>query len=116
MPSEDTKILVFNRYHQSDKAQFIIYTNLESLLKKVFRCKIYPEKSSVTKAIGHFSSGFSMSTTLSFKDIENKDDISRCKNCMKKFCISIREHAMKIINFKKKKMKITSYMKKAKFC
>ena len=28
------------------------------------------------------------------------------KKCMKKFCEFLREHAMKIINFKEKKMKI----------
>ena len=30
-------------------------------------------------------------------------DVYRCKYCMKKFCESLREHAMKIIDFKKKK-------------
>ena len=29
MPSEDTKMLDFNQYQISDKAPFIIYTNLE---------------------------------------------------------------------------------------
>ena len=30
MPSEDTKILVFNQYRISDKTLFIIYADLES--------------------------------------------------------------------------------------
>ena len=30
-------------------------------------------------------------------------DVYRGKYCMKRFCESLREHAMKIINFKKKK-------------
>ena len=47
-----------------------------------------------------------MSTISSFKSIENKHDVCRSKNCMKRFCESLREHAMKIINFKKKKMKL----------
>ena len=34
-------------------------------------------------------------------------DVYRGKYCMKRFCESLREHAMKIINFKKKKMKIS---------
>ena len=54
-----------------------------------------------------------MSTTSSFKSIENKHDVYRGKDCMKNFCESLRDHAMKIINFKKKKKnvinKITSY-------
>ena len=44
-----------------------------------------------------------MSIISSFKSIENKHDVYRGKDCMKKFCESLREHAMKIINVKKKK-------------
>ena len=47
--------------------------------------------------------GFSMSTISSFKIIENKYAVYRGNDCMKKFCESLREHAMKIINFEKKK-------------
>ena len=47
-----------------------------------------------------------MSTISSFRSIENKHDVYRGKDCMKKFCEFLREHAMKIINFKKKKMKL----------
>ena len=43
-----------------------------------------------------------MSTISSFRSIENKHDVHRGKDCMKKFCDSIKEHAMKIINFKEK--------------
>ena len=46
-----------------------------------------------------------MSTISSFKNIENKHDVYRGKDCMKKFCESLRKHAMKIINFKKEKVK-----------
>ena len=47
-----------------------------------------------------------MSTLFSFRSIENKLDVYRGKGCMKKFCESLREHEMKIIDFKKKKMKL----------
>ena len=47
-----------------------------------------------------------MSTILSFKSLESEHDVYRGKDCMKKFCESLREHAMEIINFKKKKMKL----------
>ena len=40
MPSEDTKILEFNQNQKSDKAPFIIYTDLESLIEKTDGCKI----------------------------------------------------------------------------
>ena len=47
-----------------------------------------------------------MSTISLFKNIENKQDVYRGRDCMKKSCKSLREHAMKIIYFKKKKMKL----------
>ena len=44
-----------------------------------------------------------MCTISSFRNIENKHDVYRGKDFMKKFCEFLREHAMKIIDFKKKK-------------
>ena len=43
-----------------------------------------------------------MSTISSFRSINNKHDVSRGKDYMKKFREFLREHAMKIINFFKK--------------
>ena len=83
MPSKDTKI--FNKYQKSDKAPFFIYVDLECLSE-------------------HIPSGFSMSTISSFRSIENKHDVYRGKDCMKKFCKSLREHAMQIMNFQNEKI------------
>ena len=47
-----------------------------------------------------------MSTISSLKSLENKHDVYRNKDCMKYFCESLREHSMKIIKSKKKKMKL----------
>ena len=41
-----------------------------------------------------------MYTISSFRSMENKDDVYRGKDRKKKFCESLREHTMKIINFK----------------
>ena len=101
--SADTKILEFNQYQKSDKAPFIIYVDLECLVEKIDGCRNNPENSSTAKVGEHIPSGFSMSTISSFKNIENKSDVYRGKDCMKKFCESLREHSMKKINFKKKK-------------
>ena len=70
MPSEDTKILEFNQYPKFDKAPIIICADLECLIG----------------FLKHIPSGFSMSTISSFKNIENKYDVYRGKDCMKKFC------------------------------
>ena len=42
-----------------------------------------------------------MSTISSFKNTENKSDVYRDKDCMKKFCEYLREHALELINFLK---------------
>ena len=65
-----------------------------------------PENSSTTKVSEHIPSGFSMSTISSFRSIENKHDVYKGKDCMKKFCEFLREHALKIINVKKEKKKV----------
>ena len=38
-----------------------------------------------------------MSTISSVRSIENKYDVYRGKDCMKKFCEFLRKHVMKII-------------------
>ena len=35
MPSKDTKILEFNQYQKSDQALFIIYADLECMMKEI---------------------------------------------------------------------------------
>ena len=45
-----------------------------------------------------------MSTISLFKSIENKPDVYRGKDCAKKFCKYLREHAMKIIHLKNMKL------------
>ena len=47
-----------------------------------------------------------MSTVSSFKGIEHKHDLYRGKDCVNKFCETSREQAMKIIDFRKRKMKL----------
>ena len=106
MPSEDTKILEFNEYQKSYKVPFIIYADLECIIEKIDGCKNNPENLSTSKVNEHIPSGFSMSTISSFRSIEYKHDVCRGKDCIKKFCESLREHAMKIMNFKKKKVKL----------
>ena len=103
MLSEDTKIYEFNQYQKSDKASFINYVNLECIIEKIDGCKNNPENSFTTKVSEHIPSSFLMSVISSFISIENKHDVFRSKDCLKKFCEYLREHAMKIINFKKKK-------------
>ena len=91
---------------KSDKVPFIIYADLESLIEKTDGCKNSPENSSTTKVGQHIPSGFSMFTISSFKSIEYKYDVYGGKDCMKKVCESLREHAVEMVKFKNKKIKL----------
>ena len=94
MPLEDTKMLDFNKYKKSD------------IIKKIDGCKSNLENSSKAKVSEHIPSGFSMCTISSFRSKENTHDIYRDKDCMIEFCEFLRDHVIKIINFKKKKMNL----------
>ena len=103
MPEKDNKILKNNHGQKSMKVPFIIYADVESLLEKMDTCHNNPEKSSTTKRNKHTPSGYSLFTHCSFDTTKNKFDYYRGKNCMKKFCLDLREHATKISNYEKKK-------------
>ena len=104
MPNEDNKILKYNHGEKSMKAPFIIYADLESLLEKVNTCYNSPEKSSTTKINKHTPSGYSSFTHCSFYETKNKIGSYRGEDCMKKFCLDLREHVTKIIYYEKKEM------------
>ena len=67
-------------------------------------CKNNTENLSTTKVGEHILSGFSMSIILWFKSIKNKHAVYRGRDCMVIFCESLREQAIKIINFFLKKL------------
>ena len=104
MPSEDTKILEFNQYQKSAIAPFIIYADLDCIIEKIDGSKNNPENSSTIKVSKHIRTSFSMSTKSLFRSLENKHDLYRGKDCMKKFCGSSRGHAIKRIDFLKKEI------------
>ena len=49
MLSEKDNILEFNQYMKSDKMPYIIYADIESLIKKIDECANNPKNSSTTK-------------------------------------------------------------------
>ena len=83
---------------------FIIYADFESLLEKMNTCHNNPKMSSTTIINKHTPSGFSLFTHCSFDKTKNKFDYYRGKNCMKNFCLDLKEHALKIIDYEKKEM------------
>ena len=91
---------------KSDKMTYIIYADIEYLIKKIDGCASNPEKS-LTKKIGqHIPCAYSILKIVNNVNnhIENNHTLYREKDCMKKLCSSLRDHATNILNFGKKKM------------
>ena len=103
MPDENNKILKFNLGEKSLKHPFIIYANLECLLEKIDTCYNSPEKSYTEKKGKHKPSGYSLVACCSFDKTKTTVNYYRGKDCMKIFCKDLRNQAMKIINYEKKK-------------
>ena len=101
------KTLEFNQYKKSDKAPFIIYADLEHIINKIGGSKNNPENSSPTKVTKHILSGFSFYVSISsFQIIQNKHDVCSGRDFIRKYCDFLRQHTMRIINFKRKTLKL----------
>ena len=72
MPSEKDNTLEFNQYIKLDEITYIIYIDIESLIRKENGCAINPENSSTIKIGEHIPCGYSMSIIWGFDHIENK--------------------------------------------
>ena len=72
-------------------------------------CQNNPEKSSTTKINELTLSVYSLLTHCAFDATKNKIDFYFyiyslwVKDCMKKFCKDIKEHATKVINYERKR-------------
>ena len=104
MPTKDNNIIKYNQEEKSIKSPFAVYADLECLLEKMSTCQNNPSESSATQINKHIPSGYSLFTHCSFDKTRNKLNHYRGKDCMKKFCKDLREHATKIINYEKKNM------------
>ena len=97
MPTKDNNMIKYNQGEKSIKLPFVVYADLECLLEKMNTCINNPNESCTTEINKHIPSS-------SFDQTKNKLNYYRGKDCMKKFCKDLREHATKIINYEKKKV------------
>ena len=74
---------------KSDKMPYIAHAYMESLIKKAYWA---------------YSMRIINVNNLGFDHIEIKHTLYCGKDCMKRFCESLREHAHNIFDFEKKKM------------
>ena len=103
MPTKDNNIIKYNQGEKSIKLPFAVYADLECLLEKISTYQNNPNESPTTEINKHVLSGYSLFTHCSFDKTKNKLDYFRGKDCMKRFYKDLREHAIKIINYEKKK-------------
>ena len=104
MPTKDNNTIRHHQGEKSIKLPFVVYADLECLLEKISTCQNNPNESCTTEINKHTPSGYSLFTHCSFDKSKNKLNHYRGKDCMKKLCKDLREHATKIINYEKKKM------------
>ena len=104
MPTEKIKRLEFSQYMKSDSMPSIIYADIELIIRKIDGCAWNPEKSSTMKIGKEIPPEYSMPLIWGFYHRENKHDLLRRKDCMKRFCDSLKRHAKNIILFEKKKI------------
>ena len=104
MPSPKNNKLQFDQYTKTDKMRYIVYADLESLIKKIEGCANNPEKSSTTRIGKHVPCGHSMWNKWTFDSKGKKHSSYRGEYCIKKCCCSQREHATNVINFENNKM------------
>ena len=86
------------------KVPFTIYSDVESLLEKMNTCHNNPEKLSTTRMNRHTPSAYSLFTHCLFDTTKNRFNYYRGKNCMKNFCLDLKEHATEIIGNERKEM------------
>ena len=102
MPKENNKILKYNPGEKSLKVPFIIYADLECILRKMSACQVNPTKSYTEKKAEHEPSGYSRDKCCSFDKSKTECNYYRDQDCIKIFCRDLRDSAMKIINHEKK--------------
>ena len=105
MSDEDNNTLKYVPGRKSLKVPFIIYADTECLLQKTKSCRNIPEKLYSEKKAVHRPSGYSLLTCCSFDKSNNEQKYYRGKDYMKIFCEDLKDQAMKIINYEKKKKK-----------
>ena len=104
MPSPNNNIIKYNQGEKLLELPFIIYADLECLLKKIDTCYNNPDLSSTTEINQHIPSGYSVYTNCSFNKVNNKLRHYGGEDCMKRFCKDLKDHATKMTYFKKKTM------------
>ena len=102
MPEKGKNILKYSPGAKSLKASFIIYADLECILKEKQSYQNNPKDSYTERKAKHKPSGYSLSLNCSFDEIKNRWKFYRRKDCIEKFSEDLKKLAT--INYKEKEM------------
>ena len=83
MPEEGKNILKYSPGDKSLKLPFIIYKDIECMLKKEQSCQNNPKNSYTQRKAKHKPSGYSLSLICSFDETKNRRKFYRRKDCIK---------------------------------
>ena len=95
-------MLKYSPGDKSLKVLFIIYEDLECLLKKEKSCQNNTKNSYTRRKAKHKPSGYSLSLNYLFDETKNRRKFHWRKDYIKKFCNDLNELATEIINCKEK--------------
>ena len=87
----------------SYKVTYIIYADIESLIKKQMDMQLIQKILQPQKKVSIIPCGYSMSTIRVFDHIKGKHTLYRGKDCMKTSCTFLGEYPKYITDFVKKK-------------
>ena len=104
MLNEYSKTFEYSNGEKSLKVPFVIYLDLESLLRKMGSCQNNPKKSYTDRKDKHKPSGFVWYLTCSFDSTKKKHGYFRGKECIEMLCETLKELAMEVINYEEKEM------------
>ena len=92
-----------NHGEKSLKAPFVIYLDIECILKKEKSCQNNPKNSYIEKPSINKPSGWVMFTKCSFDETKNKLNHYRGRDCIKKLCGKLKIVHWKELTSKRKK-------------
>ena len=104
MPEEGKNMLKYSPGHKLLKSPFIIYEDLECLLKKEQPRQKNAENSYTDKKANHKPSDYSLSFIYSFDETKSRRKFYRRKDCIENFCEDLNELTTEIINYKEKEI------------
>ena len=102
MPNDDNKVLKYIPGKKSLEHPFIIYADLECILRILDTYQNKPEKSYTENKALHVPSGYALVLCCSFDNSKTEIMCCRGNDCIEQFCKQLRDLATKIINYEKK--------------